>query len=236
MWNEMLYWWGQGAARLGGQFAYRMDVRWLAALPSGPKIIAPNHPSTLDPVIVTGQFPEQMHILIDNTLFKLPGVGAYLQRTGHIPVVPGEGRTAFDAAVDLLAAGENVGIFPEGRISPLTGGSYPGRTGAARLALLTGAPIVPVGIYIDRRRIRLSTTVVDGESAVGTWYSSGPYVITFGKPFVLRGDVEDRPFVQAEAQRIMHHINACAALSERRARRARPAPVAGTPATAIASS
>lgn len=216
MWNEAMYWWGQGAAWLGSQMAYRMDVRWQADLPAGPKIFAPNHPNTLDPVIVTGLVPERMHILIDNTLFKLPVVGAYLRRTGHIPVVPGEGRTAFDTAVDLLRAGENIGIFPEGRISPLTGGCYPGRTGAARLALLTGAPIVPVGIAIDRRRIRLTTTIVGGEPAVGTWYTSGPYSVTFGEAFAVTGDIEDRAFVRSEAQRVMAHVNACATLSEGR--------------------
>lgn len=219
MWNETLYWWGQGAAWLGSQFRYQMDVQRLADLPTGPKIIAPNHPSTLDPVMVTGVLQERLHILIDDTLFKLPGVGAYLRRTGHIPVVPGEGRTAFEKAIDLLRAGENVGIFPEGRISPLTGGSYPGRTGAARLALLTGAPIVPVGIAIDRRRIRLTTTIVDGEPAVGTWYTSGPYAVTVGAAFDVGGDIEDRAFVRQEAQRIMGRVNACAAHSEARIQR-----------------
>ena len=81
-------------------------------------------------------------------------LGRYLRAAGHIPVITGNGRAAFEEAKRLLGAGQTVTIFPEGSISPLEGGFYPARTGVARLALSTGAPVIPVGIHLDRERIQ----------------------------------------------------------------------------------
>jgi len=61
---------------------------------------------------------------------------------------------ALDAARQLLEAGGSVALVPEGRLSPRRGGFRAPRTGAARLAILTGVPIVPIGIHLLRTKHR----------------------------------------------------------------------------------
>jgi 1-acyl-sn-glycerol-3-phosphate acyltransferase len=217
MLEDTLYRTGQGMVNVTSRLLFDLDVAWEAALPAGPKILAPNHPSTIDPFVMTGVLPERAHILIDDRLFKVPVFGRYLETIQHVPVVPGQGRAAFDAAARLLDGGHNVTIFPEGAISPLAGGFHPARTGVARLALLTGLPVIPVGIYLQRDLIHLTETVIDGKIAVGTWYWHGPYAVTVGAPLLFGGDAEDRGQVQAVSGQVMARIRALAAASEARA-------------------
>jgi 1-acyl-sn-glycerol-3-phosphate acyltransferase len=184
----------------------QIDSEWQAPLPSGPKLIVLNHPSTTDPFLVPLLTCEQTSILIHETLFKVPAFGRYLRLAGHVPVLASSGRAAFDTARRLLEAGRTVAIFPEGAISPLDGGFRKPRTGAARLALCTGVPVIPVGIALDRRRLRLIETRVDGKAEVGVWYPRGPYAITVGRELRCAGDVEDRALVAALSERIMRQI------------------------------
>jgi 1-acyl-sn-glycerol-3-phosphate acyltransferase len=121
-------------------------------------------------------------------------------------VIHGNGRAALEEAVQLLEKGRTVIIFPEGAISPLEGGFHRAHTGIARMALRTGVPVVPVGIGLDRERIRLVETEVDGKTEVGTWYLSGPYAMTVGEPMVFEGDVEDREYVREVSTQIMERI------------------------------
>lgn len=195
---------------------FDLDIQYHTPLPPGAKILAANHPTTVDPFLVLKLASEPVHILIDETLFKVPTFGRYLRTTGHVRVIPGSGRSAFQAALELLQAGETVAIYPEGAISPLTGGVHPLKTGVARLALMTGAPVIPVGIHLDRARIRLIETPVDGQSVVGTWYFGGPYAMTVGDPLYRVGDVNDRAYVGSISEHIRQHILALAAESARR--------------------
>lgn len=183
-----------------------LDVRRHAALPPGPKIIAANHPSTTDPFFVASMVGEQSFILINDLLFRVPLLGTYLRKSGHIPVRSGGGQQAVDAAVALLRQGRNVIIFPEGDLSPLEGGFCAPRTGVARLALASGAPVVPVGIHLIRERIRSVRSNVRGEIHYGRWYLRGPYNMTVGRALQFRGDPEDRPLVRQVAAAVMHHI------------------------------
>ncbi len=218
MLERLLYQSGRAAVGVCAHTLFQMNVR-PAPLPAGPKIIAANHPSTTDPFLILTLLPEHTSILIDDRLFKVPVFGSYLRAAQHIPVVPGRGREAFDAALALLAAGRSVAIFPEGAISPLAGGFHPARSGVARLALASGAPVIPVGIHLARERIRLRTTMIDGVPAVGTWYLGGPYAMTAGTPLHFTGDPENRALVAAVAERIMGRIIALAAESARRLER-----------------
>ncbi len=206
MTQEVLYRMGLPVVDLYAGMMLGMDVAHHAVLPAGPKIIAPNHPTTTDPFLITTLTSEPISILIDDRLFKVPVFGRYLHATGHIPVVPGSGRVAFDEALRRLRAGQTVAIFPEGAISPLAGGFHNPRSGAARLAMLSGAPVVPVGINLDRGRIRLTETIIEGKVAVGTWYLKGPYAMTVGEPMWFTGSVEDREQVAAASQAIMRRI------------------------------
>jgi 1-acyl-sn-glycerol-3-phosphate acyltransferase len=136
----------------------------------------------------------------------VPLFGRYLHMAGHVPVVNGNGRQAFEAAKRLLGTGQSIAIFPEGAVSPLEGGLHRPRTGAARLALSTGAPIVPVGIHLQRERVHVVESRYSGISAAGTWYLRGPYSMTVGKPMTFVGDVEDRAYVQTVSERIIRRI------------------------------
>ncbi len=206
MLSKILYRTGALTVDLCARLMFNRDIVRHAPLPEGAKIISPNHPSTTDPFLILASFQEPVSILIDNRLFKVPLFGEYLRRTGHIPVVEGQGYTAFEAARRLLEEGRTVVVFPEGTISPLAGGLHPPRTGAARLALLTGAPIIPVGIYLERRRLRLIETRIDGKKEIGTWYLGGPFAVTFGQPMWFQGDVENREYVASMSKRLMRRI------------------------------
>lgn len=118
---------------------------------TGPVIIVPNHISSLDPVMVgeflayNGRWP---HFLARANLFYLPVLGRLLRSAEQIPVHRG-GRHARDALFEAeraLYAGEVIVIYPEGTIT-FDPDEWPmaAHTGAARLALATGAPVIPIG-------------------------------------------------------------------------------------------
>ena len=184
----------------------KVDVVRHGPLPEGPKIVVANHPTTTDPILITLLAAEPMHILITEMCFNIPGLGQFMRMAGHVPVVDNNRRAAFEKAVRLLQAGQTVTIFPEGALSPLEGGVCRPHTGAARLALMTNAPIVPVGIHLRRERIRFVETTVGDKTETARWYLRGPYAITVGEPLRFRGDVEDRQYVRWVSERIMQRI------------------------------
>ncbi len=215
-WENFIYELGRPLVNLGAQLLFNLDVAWHAAIPDGPKIIAPNHPSTTDPFLIAALFSEPVHTLIDERLFKVPGFGRFLHNSGQIPVVRQYGRLAYERARQYLETGQTVAIFPEGAISPLEGGVHPPHTGAARLALSTGAPIIPVGIHLQRERIHLIETEIEGKLEVGTWYLHGPYYITVGQPLYFNGSVENWDYVHESSECLMRHIIQLAGQSEQR--------------------
>ena len=102
-----------------------------------------------------GLIGEPMSILITESCFKLPGLGAFLRAARARARETDSGKATLAEGIRLLQAGRTVGIFPEGVLSPLAqldrGGCYPPHTGVARLALATGAPVIPIGISLDPR-------------------------------------------------------------------------------------
>jgi len=178
----------------------KADIHHTGKLPKGAKIIAANHPSTTDPAWVTALTNEQMTILIKETLFKVPLFGRSLRMSGHVPVVAGNGSAALEAGIRLLESGKTVIIFPEGEISP-EGGFCKAHTGVARLALATGAPVIPVGISLNPRKIR------QGNAETGAWYMRGPYAMTVGEPVSFGGRLDDRDHVRSVTHEIMQHIS-----------------------------
>jgi 1-acyl-sn-glycerol-3-phosphate acyltransferase len=114
----------------------------------GPAVVAANHPSYLDPLLLSLQVRRPIRFMAWDALFKVPLLGALMRAFGAFPVDVrrGKGRDAYDKARALLERGEVVGLFPEGKRSR-TGWMEPAlREGAARLALATGAPVVPASI------------------------------------------------------------------------------------------
>jgi 1-acyl-sn-glycerol-3-phosphate acyltransferase len=213
---------GRQVAGLYGKALLNVNVEWQAPLPSGPKIIAANHPTTTDPFLLMGLIGEPMSILITESCFKLPGLGAFLRAAGHVPVVSGSGKAALDEGIRLFRAGRTVGIFPEGVLSPLAqlgrGGCYAPHTGVARLALATGAPVIPVGISLDPARIVFRDILIDGVTEQARWVFRGPYFATVGRPMAVTGSLEDRAGVRLAAVRIMNRVAGLAQYSALRLR------------------
>ena len=206
MFQSAFYWAGRAVMDLYARLALDTRVQWQTRLPAGAKIIAANHPTTLDPFLLLTVGFDQMSILVTESAFKVPGFGRYLHAAGHVPVVHDKGRAAFDEAVRLLQAGRTVGIFPEGALSPLDGGLCHGHTGVARLALTANVPVVPVGIALHRSRIHFMDTHIDEIVETARWYLRGPYTLTVGEPLYFKGDVDDRNYVRAVTDRILGDI------------------------------
>lgn len=204
------------SVRLYAWLMLQMDVFWQAPFPPGPKLIVANHPSTTDPFYLGLLSDQPVSLLIMEALFVIPVFGAFLRWSGHIPVAPEKGRTAFEAAYRRLVRGCSVAIFPEGDLSPAEGGCLPPHTGAARLALLTGVPIVPIGIYLPRERRRAIGPKIAGERQLGYLYLRGKYGMTVGQAMHVQGNVEDRDQVRAISEQIMQQIMALAQESEQR--------------------
>jgi 1-acyl-sn-glycerol-3-phosphate acyltransferase len=216
-----LYWFGRFAVSLHTRLMLRTDVHWHAPLPDGPKILAANHPTTTDPFYILTLVPDQVSVLVTEAAFGVSGFGCYLQRSGHVPAARNSGGATVKALQRKIEAGRTVAIFPEGALSPLEGGLHQPHTGAARLALITGAPVIPVGIGLQPQRIRFSKAEVDGE--VAHLYLRGPYAMTVGQPLHFRGNVEDREYVRSVSEQIMQRIISLAGESAQRVRAPIPA-------------
>src|SRR5262245_34240930 len=119
---------------------------------AGPAVVAANHPSYLDPVLLSLQAPRPIRFMAWDALFRVPLLGALIRTLGAFPVDVrrGKGREAYEKARALVESGEVVGIFPEGKRSQTGWMESSLREGAARLAWETGAPLIPatiVGAY-----------------------------------------------------------------------------------------
>lgn len=202
-----------------------LNVTRHAPLPPGPKIIVANHPTTSDPFLVAYLTQEHARILIIGHVFEIPAFGSYLRKLGHIPVVPGEGHHAFGTAHAHLSDGGTLIIFPEGALSPGNGGFQTPRTGAARLALLTGAPGIPMGISLSPHGLWHLNSDIGDKSILIRWARRGPYGVTVGRALQFEGDVMDHDYVRGVASRIMKAITELAHESRIRLQaRRRPVP------------
>jgi len=110
-------------------------------------IVAPNHQSWLDPVLVQAAvLPHRLTFLMTELFYDLPVAGLYFRAVGARPIREGRPSVeALRAARTALADGEALCMFPEGGITT-DGALQAGRRGVARLARLSGAPVVPVGV------------------------------------------------------------------------------------------
>ncbi|MEU7466428.1 lysophospholipid acyltransferase family protein [Streptomyces griseofuscus] len=111
---------------------------------SGPVIFAVNHSHNIDGPMVMGVAPRPTHFLIKKEAFIGP-LGAFLTGIGQMKVDrTAADRAAITQALDLLAAGGVLGIFPEGTRGEGDFASL--RAGLAYFAVRSGAPVVPVAV------------------------------------------------------------------------------------------
>lgn len=117
----------------------------------GGVVLVQNHVTQIDPITsahITLAAGRASRYLAKASLFRNKALGAFMRAAGQIPVereTPG-GRGALDAAIEAVRSGELLVVFPEGSVTkdpdlwPMRG-----KTGAARIALATGAPVIPMG-------------------------------------------------------------------------------------------
>lgn len=176
---------------------FRERSRGVENLPDGGFVLAPNHVSNLDPwPLGMPLWPRrQLHWMAKVELFK-PVVGTLISWGGAFPVRRGEGdESAIDTAVERVREGDIVVIFPEGTRKEkglIKRHQSRPRTGAARVALRSGAPLVPAAIGGTDRLLRL-----------------GPLKVAYGPPVDL-SDLEgedEREAAKEATERLMRAIS-----------------------------
>ncbi len=130
---------------------YRLEVRGQEHVPPvGPLVIAANHDSVLDPFVLAAAISRPTRYLGKAELWRVPLLRLWLDNVEAIPVERGRSDAlAIESAVAALRAGEVVGIFPEGGVAR----EGPWLRGAARMALATGAPLLPVRLLETRKAL-----------------------------------------------------------------------------------
>jgi 1-acyl-sn-glycerol-3-phosphate acyltransferase len=130
---------------------YRLEKRGIENIPEeGAALIACNHVSFVDPLVILAASPRPIRFVMDHRIFKTPVI-SFIFRTGKaIPIAPAKEdpallETAYDKVAQALEAGELVAIFPEGRITD-TGELYPFRGGIKRIIERTPVPVVPMAL------------------------------------------------------------------------------------------
>jgi 1-acyl-sn-glycerol-3-phosphate acyltransferase len=132
---------------------FRPRVEGLEHLPDGGVLVVSNHLSFSDSLFLGAILPRKLTFLAKASYFDGPGVRGWLTARfmvalGQIPIDRAGGSVsdgALRAGADVLLRGGLLGMYPEGTRSP-DGRLYRGRTGAARLALTTSVPVLPVAL------------------------------------------------------------------------------------------
>lgn len=158
---------------------YRFDVRGAEHVPAaGPAVLAGNHIGFLDFTFIGYAARDRgrlVRFMAKTSVFELPVVGRLMTAMRHIPVDRRHGARAYRRSLQLLDAGQLVGVFPEATISR----SWllkPFKRGAAGMAINRGVPLVPVVVWGGHRiltvdghrslRRRMPITIIVGEPLV----------------------------------------------------------------------
>jgi 1-acyl-sn-glycerol-3-phosphate acyltransferase len=183
---------------------FRPKVKGLRNVPAtGPLIIASNHLSFSDSIFMPLVVPRKVTFLAKSEYFTSPGPKGLLKKLtfialGQVPVDRSGGRrseAAIITGLQVLSEGKCLGIYPEGTRSP-DGRLYKGRTGIARLAIESGAPIIPVAMF-NTEKIQPTGKVIPNIQRVG---------MTFGDPMYFDGDSTDLAYLREVTDQIMSRI------------------------------
>lgn len=205
----MLY--GTMKVAIGGplKLAFRPWVEGLENIPAeGAAILASNHLSFSDSFFLPTMLDRKVTFIAKAEYFTTPGVkgrltAAFFKGVGQLPVdrsgARGAGEAAIKSGIEVLERGELFGIYPEGTRSP-DGRLYRGKPGGlARVALATGAPVIPVAM-IDTEKIQPPGKVMPKLMRPG---------IRIGKPLDFsryQGMEHDRFVLRALTDEVMYEI------------------------------
>ena len=187
---------------------FRPKVKGLRNVPHlGPLIIASNHLSFSDSIFMPLVVPRKVTFLAKSEYFTSPGLKGFIKKItfialGQVPVDRSGGRASEAALITglkVLERGDCIGIYPEGTRSP-DGRLYKGRSGIARLAIESGAPVIPVAMF-NTAEIQPTGQVVPKVRRVE---------MIFGEPlsFENYGDSTDQKVLREVTDRIMNTIQA----------------------------
>ena len=197
--GDLSGWWLFGIAVVGffSRLLFRLRVEGADRVPSsGSAIVAGNHVSALDGValaLATGSRGRRMtRFLVAAEFFRKLWCGWALRLYRQIPIRRGaRDQGALDVAIETIRGGALAGIFPEGTVNPEPeAGLLRGRKGAARIALATDAPVVPVGIWGTQAR-----WPKPGLHLRRPWRPA--VAICYGEPIPPKGDAGSTADVQA---------------------------------------
>ena len=183
---------------------FRPKVSGLRNVPNvGPVIIASNHLSFSDSIFMPLVVPRKVTFMAKSEYFTSPGLKGFIkkltfQALGQVPVDRSGGRrseSAIRTGLNLLEVGQCIGIYPEGTRSP-DGKLYKGRTGIARMAIDSGAPIVPVAMF-NTAEIQPTGQIVPKVRRVE---------MVFGEPMYFQGDSSDLTYLRKVTDEIMQGI------------------------------
>lgn len=164
---------------------------------TGGVLLASNHLAFVDSVVIPVVAPRKVVFLAKQEYFTGTGVRGRLQRAwfeglGMVPVDRDDTRSALaslDVALEVLGRGEAFGLYPEGTRSR-DGRLYRGKVGVAQLALVSGAPIVPVGVC-GTEHIQPAGTRLPRLAEI---------TVRFGAPIEVAGRYDDVPAGRARRQ------------------------------------
>lgn len=146
------------AVKLVYHIAYNMHFEGTSNIPEKEGvIIASNHRSYADPVLLTMYMKKPVKYMAKEELFKNKLFAAFIRMLGAFPVKRGTGdMSVIEESTQILKRGDNLVIFPEGTRSKenkVAGG----KTGVALIAAKAGADVLPVGICFEGEKLHFRT-------------------------------------------------------------------------------
>ena len=184
-------------------FNRSFDINKNYQLPDGPKIIAMNHTPGFDPLYLPFILRDTPHFLLQDGMFKIPFIGWMLKESGQIPVHRGtdKAKEAKEQACDILRAGGTIAIFPEGKDVEF-GKRIPAKTGVVRMALETGTPIIPLGLYVPKQNLTPLHFQWEGTPRCGAWQFSGKSYMRIGTPWLPTSEAD----IHVQTEELMDRI------------------------------
>ena len=170
---------------------------------NGPVIIASNHLSFIDSIFMPLVVSRKVTFLAKSEYFTSPGLKGFIKKLtfialGQVPIDRSCGKrseAALLTGLRLLKENHCLGIYPEGTRSP-DGRLYKGRTGIARMAIESGAPVVPVAMY-NTAEIQPTGQIVPKVRRVE---------MVFGEPMYFTGDSTDLDVLREATNKLMEKI------------------------------